>query len=664
MTREDSYGGTKTGATEENYNAKLVWHTGDNGPTLYLRNAVIDDYNEELGKWRYSSATATSTMTYAGMFTGKAAPLKIVVEGGESLIKGYAGLQYQNHLTIESVGDAKLTLWTNNVGIVPSSVGSQYVNNGLLSGNNLTLNANLSVSQGSWSNVDHSGYIIRVVGADLTINGGKITTEYRAGNLKSVRGIGIQKSGNLYVNGGYVYSESYNATNNTEAAIEVADNAYIAGGTVEVRSSNQSGLRATNIYITGGTVLARVSLAPLLLRAETGVISFTGGVVDALGTYPFRYNPDTKSQSAKEPVLAEGFGGWVGLNPYVVEAYTDTFKKYVKVGYGTIEQNEKPVPVPGGDILLKTTVKFGTLTLELKKYDEPVYTINKATETTDVAGNAMTRYTQTTSGANADNWNAMFIWKSTDDQPTLYLRGLKVDDWNEVGAAANSGVSPYQFLAVNPNSTYGYYQTYSLVTGSEVPTTIVLTGEDSLLDCQFGITYNNDLTIKSEGDAKLVIRGQSSGVTPNKAAGFTLTVDANLDITIRSLYNTEFSAGCLLSNQGDIIINGGDIKLTGNDPNKKNVNAIVARGTGADLIINGGKITGSNNLAQSHANAAIQAKGKLIINGGEVNSNPKVAVGLYGGEGIEFNGGVVNVTAPWYGVTTGTKQRRLHRALP
>ena len=84
---------------------------------------------------------------------------------------------------------------------------------------------------------------------------------------------------------------------------------------------------------------------------------------------------------------------------------------------------------------------------------------------------------------------------------------------------------------------------------------------------------------------------------------------------------------------------------------------IYMTNTQANLTVkNGGKITGSNNLAQSHGNAAIQAKGKLIINGGEVNSNPKIAVGLYGGEGIEFNGGVVNVTAPWYGVTTGTKQ--------
>ena len=634
----------KTDANESNYNAKLIWHTGDEGPTLYLRDFVIDEYVDGFG-WRYGAANLKSTAAVAGIFTDKDAPLKIVIESGACYMRTYDGIHYQNDLTIESVGDASLTVKTNRTGIVPTSVGAGYIHTALLSGNKLTLNANLTVSQSSWARAEY-GYIITTIGADMVINGGNIVAEYTGGQQKSCKGIAVQNSGNLYINGGYIKSESYNGTNNTEAAIEAAGDIYITGGTVDVTSSNQSGLRATNIYMTGGTVKARVSLAPLLVNAETGVISFTGGVIDALGTYPFRYNPNTSSQATKEPVVAEGLNGWVGKNPYVVEAFAGEYDKYVKIGYGTITQNEKPVPVPGGDILLKTTVKFGTLTLELKKYDEPIYTINNAIETTDTGENAMTRWTQTTSGANEDNWNAKFVWNSTDDQPTLYLRGFKMDDWNnETGK-----------YAVNPNNTSkGYYQTYSITTGSEVPTTIILTGEDSLIECQFGITFNNNLTIKSEGETKLTMNNQSSTISPNKAAGFTLTIDANLVLTIRSFYNTEFASGCIMNYQGDIIINGGTIKCSAKDSNHKNVNAIVARSSG-NIVINGGDISGNNTVGQSHANGVIQTKNKLIINGGKVDVKPNSAIGLYGGEGIEINGGEVKVTSPWYGITTGTNK--------
>ena len=30
-----------------------------------------------------------------------------------------------------------------------------------------------------------------------------------------------------------------------------------------------------------------------------------------------------------------------------------------------------------------------------------------------------------------NNWNAMFVWKSTEGIPTLYLDGLIIDDYNE-----------------------------------------------------------------------------------------------------------------------------------------------------------------------------------------------------------------------------------------
>ena len=42
-------------ADETDWNAKLIWHTGDEGPTLYLNGFVTDNYNEEYG-FRYRIA--------------------------------------------------------------------------------------------------------------------------------------------------------------------------------------------------------------------------------------------------------------------------------------------------------------------------------------------------------------------------------------------------------------------------------------------------------------------------------------------------------------------------------------------------------------------------------------------------------------------------------
>lgn len=645
----------KDGADETNYNAKLVWHTGDEGPTLYLKSAVMDDYNEDLRQWRRTSADRA--YTNAAMHTDKDAPLKIVLESGESIMKGHAGLQYQNQLTIESVGDASLYLWGNNVGLVPSSVGSQYAGNGFISGYDLILNANLTVSQQSWSNATHSGAIIRAMGADIYIKGGKIVTEYN-GAAKSCKGIKIEGSGNLYVEGGYIYSESYNSANHTEAAVEVAGNIYVSGGEVEAIAGSQSGLKATNIYITGGIVKTRVNYTSLLVPEETGVISFTGGLLDIQGAKVAAYNDTTKSEKAKDLVLKEGgtLQGWVGPNPYTLTPYAGEFKTYNKLAYEPVEANVMPTPVPNGDIPLKTTVTIGgdgssSINLELKKYDTDVfYTVNKAVESVDTEGNPYTRWIQTTEGADENNWNAKFVWNSTDSAPTLYLKGFKLDYWNEetnLFDAVPKTTTPANNTAIN--------------TGSAVPMNIVLTGEDSVIEARFGIIYNNHLNIKSEGDTKLKMVNQYTCVSSVNAAGFTLTVDANLDLYIRSMYNSTYSGGCLM-NKGDIVINGGNIICDNGVENAKDVQGIVARGEAGtdeagDLIINGGNITVVGSNGQGHRNGALQANRMLIINGGVINASAKKAVGMNGYLGVEINGGEINVISPWYGVTSGYSYR-------
>ena len=301
---------TTEGADENNWNAKLIWHTGDAAPTLYLKNFVLDNYNEELGggKWRVQSSTSTNPNYNAAIRTGKTAPLSIIVEG-ECSMQMYDGIHYQNDLSIKGIDGANLSVWTQWTGIVPASNASSYTNDEhLLSGNKLTLDVNLTVSLGSWPNVSCAGHIIRTIDADMIINGGNITTELRGGAEKSCKGIGVVGSGNLYINGGYIKSASYNSANLHEGAIQVAGNIYITGGTVEATSAHQSGLRAANIYISGGKVIADAYYAALLVN-ENGVIEISGGAIEAITR--------AKAYSTFRCYVAEGKGAQNTVLPTV-----------------------------------------------------------------------------------------------------------------------------------------------------------------------------------------------------------------------------------------------------------------------------------------------------------------------------------------------------------
>ena len=160
---------------------------------------------------------------------------------------------------------------------------------------------------------------------------------------------------------------------------------------------------------------------------------------------------------------------------------------------------------------------------------------------------------------------------------------------------------------------------------------------------------------------------QYTCVSSVNAAGFTLTVDANLDLYIRSMYNSTYSGGCLM-NKGDIVINGGNIICDNGVENSKDVQGIVARGEAGteeagDLIINGGNITAVGSNGQGHRNGVLQANRMLIINGGVINATAKKAVGMNGYLGIEINGGEINVIAPWYGITSGYSWRDENNSL-
>ena len=294
-------------------------------------------------------------------------------------------------------------------------------------------------------------------------------------------------------------------------------------------------------------------------------------------------------------------------------------------------------------------IKFGFTTLSLTDFDTPVYTINYSKETQDTAGNKFTKWGQTTTGADESNYNAKYEWKTGDPGPTLTLRGFKMDEWNneteKMEAKYDSAAESY---------TESGMQTYSITTDKDVPTTIILTGEDSLIECKFGITFYNDLTIKSEGTTKLTMFNQSSCIAPNNSTG-NLTINANLDLSLGSFYDTKYAAAVIHTYGGNLTIDGGTINCKIRQDKAASPVGISAR-NGGNLTINGGTITAMSIVGAGATNGCITSTGgKLTINGGTVNANPKRAVGLYGKTGVEINGGIVNVMSPYYGVNAGTK---------
>ena len=291
-------------------------------------------------------------------------------------------------------------------------------------------------------------------------------------------------------------------------------------------------------------------------------------------------------------------------------------------------------------------VKLGSSTLKLTDYDTPVYTVNYTAQTQDTEGNAFTKWGQTATGADESNYNAKYEWKTGDPGPTLTLRNFKMDEWNnETGK-------------LEAKKTDGAYTTTGLATtaiaaDADAPLTIVIEG-DSLIETKFGITFKNDTTILSENNAVLTINGYSSCIASNNSAGADLTVNANLDMTIATYYNSNYGGAVMHTYQADLTINGGNIRCKVDNAEAKNIAGISARSSG-NLTINGGNITTATINSTNAANASVFAAGKLTINGGAVTANSVRGVGFYGTEGIEIHGGTVKaVSQALYGFNAGS----------
>jgi len=292
------------------------------------------------------------------------------------------------------------------------------------------------------------------------------------------------------------------------------------------------------------------------------------------------------------------------------------------------------------------TIKYGFNQYKLTGYDTPIYTVNYSYETKDTAGNDFTAWSQTTKGASADNWNSKIEWKSGDEGPTITLKGFKMDDYNnEKGKMAATKDS-------DGNYTTDGVQIYAITTPKNMPTTIVITGEDSLIDTKFGITYYGNLTIKSEGDAKLTITAQSSGISSNNTAGANLNINANLDVSIRSYYGSALGQAMIQTHKANMTIDGGNITV--NTDANGSIGGLYAKDSG-DIIINGGNLNITGAIGTGGNNGTIKAAGgKVVINGGETKITPKHDLGIYALKGIEINNGKVDILSPYYGMNAGS----------
>ena len=290
-------------------------------------------------------------------------------------------------------------------------------------------------------------------------------------------------------------------------------------------------------------------------------------------------------------------------------------------------------------------IKIGGTSFKLTGYDSPVYTVNTSKQTQDTAGNAFTKWGQTATGANADNWNAKYEWKTGDPGPTLTLRGFKMDEWNNETGRLEAKITDGEYTTTG-------LSTYAITADADAPLTIVI-AEDSLIETKFGITFKNDTTIRSDNNATLTIHGYSSCIASNNTAGADLTVDANLDLSVATYYNTAYGGAVMHTYQADLTINGGNIRCAVENLDAKSVKGIGTQSSG-DLTINGGNVTTQTVNSKNATNASVSAAGKLLINGGTVTANSVNGVAFYGKDGIEIQGGTVNaISQSLYGFNAG-----------
>lgn len=271
------------------------------------------------------------------------------------------------------------------------------------------------------------------------------------------------------------------------------------------------------------------------------------------------------------------------------------------------------------------SVTLAGKTLTVKAYDSPAYTVNTDTQVRDSKGNIFTAVTQ--GSGDATNWNAKLVWNSGESFPTLYLNNFIADEYNE------------------QTSQWRKTDSTAISIPAGQPMRIVLEGV-----CQFkthfGIVYNSDLNI--QGDGKLQIQNLYGAIFSD-TIGCSLTLDANLDLFVTAYYDA--NSHILQTNAADLTINGGNIKIHTDE--ETSLFGIRTHGSG-NIILNGGNLDVTSSIGAAPSNGSICSDGKIIVNGGTVKATAKASVPMYAKDGIEINGGMVDILSTYYGINAGT----------
>jgi len=609
---------TTAGASENNWNAKMIWHSGDEGPTLYLDGFAYDQFNEATELWRVKAEGSTDGVNDAAITPGTDYPCNIVLQGEDSVIKTRFGIVFSKDLSIKSEGNTKLTIYNASAGL-----------RGAAAGANLTLDANMDVFVESYYTTGYNPIFVN--GADVVVNGGNIKL---SGGAANVYPITVQNSGNLIVNGGNLSSKG----GYYGVILPAGGAAQSNGGSLEI----YGGYSAMTV---GGTATVPVvpAGADITFAYESWGTGTNATTTSAITVTKAAYMKVTHKTPAPVETTAPATETTA---PVQTSAPAVESSAPVQSSAPAVESSapatETTAPTAPAELTTQVSVRVAYTNYKITKYDTPVYSKNVSKDAKDTEGNAFTAWEQTSAGADESNYNMKFVWHTGDEAPTLYLRGFKY-----VGRNAATGKLIGKVVEGEYTSTA--VEAYPLTMPTGVGMNIIITGEDSLIEGQFGLTFKGDTTITSEGNAKLVMNNGAACITSADVVG-KLTINANLDLRKSGYYNTAFGAAVIQTYKSDLIINGGTIVAT--TTADKSVAGIAAR-AGGNLIINGGDVTAHGIAGQSPTNGSLQATaGKVIINGGKVKATAKEAVPVYGLNGIEINGGEVEITSPYYGMNS------------
>ena len=643
-----------TTTDDQNWQAKLIWYTGDEGPTLYLDDFKYDVFNED---------TKLFSGTNTGLTVSDAAPLKIVLQGEDSTIKASFGVVFSSDLTIESEGDTKLTVHGGACGF-----------RGEVAGAGLTLNANVDAYKTSYYNATNFGMSVK--SADIVVNGGNINVTTSGSNVYPMK---IITSGNLIVNGGSLSSTgAYYA-----AMLPAGGTVQINGGHVLLKGSYNAvtvdGKAAAPVVAEGGCfTLKRNGTVVETLTAGTNLEviphAFTEvaevpatcdaeGIVhhwhcetcgknfaDALGTEELAHTvlvgghkwadatctePKTctvcgltegealghnvvilpaKAATCLETGLTEGkycdrcgetfvYREVTPLGDHTEEVIPGKAATETETGLtdgvkcavcGEILVKQEIIPVLGGGADLDETyiLRFGFNNYKLNKYDTPLYFKNYETtgEEKDGGGNTFNAYKVTTTTDDQD-WQAKLIWYTGDEGPTLYLNGFNYDCYNE------------------DTELFSGAEDTAMEVSAGAPLKIVLQGEDSVIKACFGVRYGASVSIESEDGAKLDMYCRSTGFYCN-GTECSLTIDADVSIHQTSQYTGSFFP--VYVNGGDFTVNGGDVSITASASQVYPVKV-----TGGNIVINGGSVYANSNQPWC---LIVDAGYSVLVNGGSLEA--------------------------------------------